>query len=83
MEEVLENPAIRLVAAAVYADELINQGAIGRVVNVIGLGPHKLNPATRPDWYFGVNSTAVFYVTLAVIKLRSCFTIPKQMMRML
>ena len=40
------------VEAAVLAEELIQQGAIGRVVQVIGLGPHRLNAASRPDWFW-------------------------------
>ena len=38
--------------AAVYAGQLIEQGAIGRVLQVIGMGPHRLNAPTRPDWFF-------------------------------
>ena len=34
------------------AAELIGQGAIGRVVQTIGLGPHRLNRHQRPDWFF-------------------------------
>lgn len=40
------------VEAAVYAEQLLRQGAIGRVVQVIGLGPHRLNAATRPPWFW-------------------------------
>ena len=40
------------VETAVYAGQLIDQGAIGRVVHVLGLGPHRLSPRTRPDWFF-------------------------------
>jgi predicted dehydrogenase len=40
------------VESAVYAGQLIDQGAIGRVIQVIGLGPHRLNIASRPDWFF-------------------------------
>jgi predicted dehydrogenase len=40
------------VEAAVYAGHLVEQGAIGRVVQVIGLGPHRLNAASRPDWFW-------------------------------
>jgi predicted dehydrogenase len=40
------------VESAVYAGELIAQEAIGRVIQVIGLGPHRLAAATRPDWFF-------------------------------
>lgn len=40
------------VEAAVFAGQLIAEGAIGRVLQVIGLGPHRLNAATRPAWFF-------------------------------
>lgn len=40
------------VEAAVYAGDLIKDGAIGRVVQVINLAPHRLNPSSRPDWFF-------------------------------
>lgn len=40
------------VEAAVYAGDLIAQGAIGRVIQVIGLGPHRLSADSRPDWFF-------------------------------
>jgi len=38
--------------SGMYAGELIRQGAIGRVLQVIGLGPHRLNAAGRPAWFF-------------------------------
>lgn len=38
--------------AAVYAGQLIKQGVIGRVLQVIGLGPHRLNAPSRPQWFF-------------------------------
>jgi predicted dehydrogenase len=38
--------------AAVYADTLIRDGAIGRVLQVIGLGPHRLNAPARPAWFW-------------------------------
>lgn len=34
------------------AADLVADGAIGRVVQTVGLGPHRLNRATRPDWFF-------------------------------
>jgi predicted dehydrogenase len=40
------------VESAVYAGELVHGGAIGRVIQVIGLGPHRLNLPSRPDWFF-------------------------------
>ena len=38
--------------AMVKAAELVADGAIGRVLQTIGLGPHRLNAHTRPDWFF-------------------------------
>ncbi|MCI3920130.1 Gfo/Idh/MocA family oxidoreductase [Paenibacillus sp. TRM 82003] len=40
------------VESAVFAGQLIQDGAIGRVVQVIGTGPHRLNAPSRPDWFF-------------------------------
>lgn len=40
------------VACVTLADELVRDGAIGRVVHSTGLGPHRLNRPTRPDWFF-------------------------------
>ncbi len=38
--------------ATVKADELVKAGAIGRVVQTVGLGPHRIDPPSRPDWFF-------------------------------
>ena len=38
--------------ATVRAGELVKAGAIGRVVQTIGLGPHRMTPASRPPWFF-------------------------------
>lgn len=40
------------VESAVFAGQLVQGGAIGRVVQVLGLGPHRLNAPARPDWFF-------------------------------
>jgi len=40
------------VESAVFAGQLIEDGAIGRVVQVLGLGPHRLNASQRPEWFF-------------------------------
>lgn len=39
-------------APVLYARDLIRQGAVGRVIHVNGAAPHRLSPATRPDWFF-------------------------------
>lgn len=38
--------------SAMFATDLVQQGAIGRVLQVIGLGPHRLNKPVRPAWFF-------------------------------
>ena len=38
--------------ASTLASQLVAEGAIGQVVQTVGLGPHRLNRATRPDWFF-------------------------------
>ena len=38
--------------ATVRAGELMRAGAIGRVLQTIGTGPHRMNPAQRPPWFF-------------------------------
>lgn len=40
------------VEAVTKAAELVQAGRIGKVVQTIGMGPHRLNLATRPDWFF-------------------------------
>lgn len=40
------------VRAVTRAAELVTAGAIGRVVQTVGLGPHRLNRQTRPDWFW-------------------------------
>ena len=37
---------------SIYAGNLIQEGAIGRVLQVIGTGPHRLGAANRPQWFF-------------------------------
>ncbi len=44
--ERFENPA------TVRAGELVHSGAIGKVVQTIGLGPHRVNLPSRPAWFF-------------------------------
>jgi predicted dehydrogenase len=41
------------VECAMFAGDLIEQGAIGRVVHVVGMGPHRLgSPDGRPGWFY-------------------------------
>ncbi len=45
------------VECAVRAGQLIEQGAIGRVVQVLGLGPHRCSPSTRSPWFWAREKT--------------------------
>ena len=36
----------------VKAGELVKAGAIGKVIQTIGMGPHRMTPKTRPEWFF-------------------------------
>ena len=38
--------------ATVRAGELVQAGAVGQVVQTVGLGPHRINPPSRPAWFF-------------------------------
>ena len=38
--------------SAVYAGQLIRQGVIGKVIQTLGMGPHRLSAAARPEWFF-------------------------------
>jgi predicted dehydrogenase len=40
------------VESAMFATDLVREGAVGRVVQVLGLGPHRLNKESRPPWFF-------------------------------
>lgn len=37
---------------ALHAGTLIRSGLIGRVINVLGQGPHRHAPASRPPWFY-------------------------------
>ena len=38
--------------AGMFATDLVRDGVIGRIVQVVGLGPHRLSKPTRPGWFF-------------------------------
>jgi predicted dehydrogenase len=51
--------------STVRAGELVAAGAIGRVVNVVGLGPHHLDKAARPAWFFRRDMTGGILADIA------------------
>ncbi|WP_319520741.1 Gfo/Idh/MocA family oxidoreductase [uncultured Martelella sp.] len=40
------------VRAVSRATKLVREGRIGKVLQTVGLGPHRLNRHLRPDWFF-------------------------------
>ncbi|RYG97535.1 MAG: Gfo/Idh/MocA family oxidoreductase, partial [Alphaproteobacteria bacterium] len=38
--------------STVKSGELVQAGAIGKVVHTVGLGPHAIRNNSRPDWFF-------------------------------
>ena len=38
--------------SGMHASDLVAGGAIGKVVQVLGLGPHRLSKPSRPAWFF-------------------------------
>jgi len=38
--------------ATIKAGDLVKAGAIGKVIQTIGLGPHRMTPKSRPAWFF-------------------------------
>ncbi len=40
------------VEGAIYAGQLIQDGVIGDVLQVINIAPHRLNAPSRPEWFF-------------------------------
>lgn len=41
-----------MVPAAELASKLVADGTVGRVIQTVGLGPHRFNRAIRPSWFF-------------------------------
>jgi predicted dehydrogenase len=54
-----------VVPAMEVVTKLVAEGAIGRVVQTVGLGPHRLNRAIRPQWFFDVGTYGGILVDLA------------------
>jgi predicted dehydrogenase len=38
--------------AGMFATDLLQRGVLGRVVHILGLGPHRLSKSERPAWFF-------------------------------
>ena len=38
--------------AAIFASQLVEQGAIGKVIQTMGMGPHSMDLGPFPDWFY-------------------------------
>jgi predicted dehydrogenase len=54
-----------VVPSTIVAGKLIADGAIGSVIQTLGLGPHRLNRAIRPAWFFDATSYGGILVDIA------------------
>jgi predicted dehydrogenase len=54
-----------VVRACEVAARLVSEGAIGRVIQTTGLGPHRLNRAIRPAWFFDKDAYGGILVDIA------------------
>lgn len=62
--------------SAMLAAQLIRQGAIGRVIHMEGMAPHRLSPASRPRGFSAKNSLADCCATSAPIRWNSTCSFP-------
>jgi len=49
----------------VRAGELVKAGAIGNVIQTVGLGPHRMSAPTRPAWFFDKSQYGGILVDIA------------------
>ena len=54
-----------IVRATEVATKLIADGVVGQVIQTVGLGPHRLNKAIRPAWFFDVQTFGGILVDIA------------------
>ena len=54
-----------IVPSVATAHRLIEDGAIGEVVQTLGMGPHRMNAAIRPDWFFDKSQYGGILVDIA------------------
>lgn len=53
------------VRSAVKAGKLIAEDAIGRVVQTLGMGPHRLGNGVRPDWFWQLDAFGGIIIDIA------------------
>ena len=62
------------VEGAVCAEELIRSGAVGRVLNVTNLAPHRLNPSSRPGWFWDCDKNGTILIDIGSHQIEQFLT---------
>lgn len=57
--------------ASARARALVQSGAIGRLVSTTGMSPHRLNRATRPDWFWSAETNGSILVDIGCHQIDS------------
>src|ERR1039457_1469691 len=63
--------------SAMFATDLVQKGAIGRVIQVVCLAPHRLSKASRPDWFFQREKFGAILCAKGTIELRKYLDIAR------
>ena len=59
---------------AVCAEELIRNGSVGRVLNVTNLAPHRLNPSSRPAWFWDNSKNGTILIDIGSHQIEQFLT---------
>ena len=62
------------VEGAVCAEELIRSGSVGRVLNVTNLAPHRLNPPSRPAWFWDNSKNGTILIDIGSHQIEQFLT---------
>ena len=62
------------VEGAVCAEKLIDEGKVGRVLNVTNLAPHRLNAPTRPGWFWDCGKNGSILIDLGSHQIEQFLT---------
>lgn len=62
------------VEGAVCAENLIREGKIGKVLNVVNLAPHRLNAPTRPDWFWDCDKNGSILIDIGSHQIEQFLT---------
>ena len=58
------------VEASIFAKQLIDRGVIGKVFHMDIAAPHRLNPETRPDWFYKRENTGGIIIDIGSHQLQ-------------